>query len=78
MSRVSHNMSTKTSLRVGDHCRLNELGRLRSPKTTWQTALVLSVVGNGRSYRVLPIERTEPTRIHGTYLEAIPQADDEP
>jgi len=60
-------------LRVGDDCRLNELGRSRSPKTMWQRAVVISVVGSGRSYRVLPDGRTEPVRIHGTYLEGIPK-----
>jgi len=58
-------------LRVGDNCRLNALGRLRSPRTTWQIAVVISVVGDGRSYRVLPTGRSEPARIHGTYLELI-------
>jgi hypothetical protein len=63
-------------LRVGDDCRLNELGRSRSPKTMWQRAVVISVVGNGRSYRVLPNGRSEPARIHGTYLESIPKDGD--
>jgi hypothetical protein len=56
-------------------CRLNDLGRARSPKTRWEIALVVSVVGDGRSYRVLPQGRNDPVRIHGSYLELAPDDD---
>lgn len=62
-------MTEAPKLRVGDICRLNELGRSRSPKIRWKTALVVSMVGDGRSYRVIPDGRTEPVRLHGSYLE---------
>lgn len=62
-------MTDLNILRVGDLCRLNELGRSRSPKVRWKTAVVISVIGNGRSYRILPQRRTEPVRIHASYLE---------
>lgn len=56
-------------LRIGDVCKLTELGRLRNPKTRWTTAIVVSVIGNGRSYRILPAGRKDAVRMHGSYLE---------
>jgi hypothetical protein len=68
-------MSTEP-LRVGDTCQLNQLGRSRSPKTTWEFAVVLSVLGRGKSYRILPLGRSEPIRMHGSYLEGTSEAGD--
>lgn len=62
-------------LRVGEFCQLNELGRRRSPKTKWKIALIVSVVGNGRSYRLVPHGRSEAVRVHGSYLERASDVD---
>lgn len=61
-------------LRVGDDFKQNELGRSRSrSKTMWLRAVVISVVGDGRSYRVLPDGPHRTHRILRTYLEGIPK-----
>lgn len=53
----------------GGHLPAQRAWSLTQPKDSMETALVVSMVGDGRSYRVIPNGRTEPVRLHGSYLE---------
>jgi|UPI00078600AF hypothetical protein len=58
-------------LEAGTRCRLNELGRQRSPKLATKIGRILRRARNTRQYHVLWDGNVTPVTLHRTYIEPL-------